>query len=141
MPTAIQRERTIAPLAGDKLAMKLSMVSIEQGGMILVSAEGNITVADVDPSRKNPLEALLGATWFNNRVLLNMANIAYIDSSAIGWLMNSHTSFKGGGGILVIHNLQKTIREMLGMLRLDRVLHIADTEEAARKLVESGGKK
>jgi len=107
-------------------AMKLTMVSIEKGGLILVAAEGNITAADVDPTVVNPLQTLLGATWSTNRVLLNMEQSGYIDSSAIGWLMSTHKAFKEAGGQMVIYNVQPAVRQLLDMLKIGRILPIAD---------------
>lgn len=120
--------------------MKLAMVAIEKGGVIHVSAEGNITAADCDPNQKNPFEVLLGATWFTNRVLLNMSGAGYIDSSAIGWLMNSQKNFRDAGGKLVIFNIQPAVQQLLDVLKLGRVLTIAGDEADARKLLEGGAK-
>jgi len=119
--------------------MKLSMLAIEKGGVIRVAAEGNITAVDVDPTEKNPLETLLGATWSSNRVLLDLSRTGYIDSSAVGWLMNTHRSFKEAGGKFVLYNVQPTVRQLLDVLKLSRVLPLAEDEAAARELV--GGAK
>mgnify|MGYP000879405806 CR=1 FL=1 len=122
-------------------ALKLSMVSIEKGGVILVAAEGNITSSDVDPTSTNPLQTLLGATWCTNRVLLNMELSGYIDSSAIGWLMSTQKQFKDAGGKFVIYNVQPAVRQLLDMLKIGRILPIADDEAGARKLLAEGGAK
>jgi anti-anti-sigma factor len=115
--------------------MKLSMVSIEKGGVILVAAEGHITAGDVDPAQKNPFETLLGVTWAGNRVLLNMEKSPYIDSSAIGWLMSSHKVFKDNGGALVMYNVQPAVRQLLDILKLSKVIVIAENEAAAREQI------
>lgn len=120
-------------------APKLTMVAIEQGGVVLVAAEANITAADVDPTRRNPFETLLGATWNANRVLLDMDRAGYIDSSAIGWLMSSHKSFREGGGALVIYNVQPPVRQLLDVLKLGRVLTLVADERAARQHVQANG--
>lgn len=122
-------------------AMKLSMISIEKGGVILVASEGNITAADVDPTSTNPLQTLLGATWCTNRVLLNMAQTPYIDSSAIGWLMSTQKQFNEAGGKFALYNVLPAVRQLLDMLKIDRILAIAADEAAARKLIVHGGGK
>lgn len=121
--------------------MKLSMVSIEKGGVVHIAVDGQITSADVDPTQKNPFEILLGATWATNRVLLNMQNAPYVDSSAIGWMMNSHRGFRDAGGKLVMFNLQPAVRQLLDVLKLGRVLAIAGDEQDARAALthEDGG--
>jgi len=84
--------------------MKLSMVSIDKDGIVRVAAEGNITSADFPADGKNPLETLLGLTWSNTRLLLNLSKTSYIDSSAIGWLIGTTRAFRDAGGRFVIHN-------------------------------------
>lgn len=118
---------------------KLAMVAIEKGGLIVVAAEGSITATDVDPSRKNPFETLLGGTWFTNRVLLDMSRAGYIDSSAIGWLLSSHKTFSENGGGLAIHGLQPAVRQLLDVLKLGRVLTLATDEATARQQLQSNG--
>lgn len=121
------------------MPIKLSMVSIEKGGQVLVAAEGNITAGEgFDPGGPNPLQTLLGATWSNNRVLLDLTRCAYIDSSAIGWLMSTQKSFKQAGGTFVIYGVQPAVRQLLDMLKIGRVLPIAEGEAAARDLAAAG---
>lgn len=122
-------------------SLKLSMTAIEKGGVILVAAEGNITLADVDPVQKNPFETLLGVNWATNRVLLNMQNAAYIDSAAIGWLMNSQKCFRDAGGKLVLYHLHPTVRQLLDVLKLGRVLAVVNDESDARQAIaqQNGG--
>src|SRR2546421_7257793 len=102
--------------------MKLTLVSIEKDGIVRVAADGNITAADFDASGKNPLETLLGITWFTNKVLLDMSKTDYIDSSAIGWLIGCHKSFKDGGGTLVVHHVQPSVRQILDVLKIGKVV-------------------
>ena len=67
--------------------MKLSLLSIDPGGFIRLANEGNITSADFTADGKNPFEALIGANWSTHRVLLDLDKTAFIDSAAIGWLI------------------------------------------------------
>jgi anti-anti-sigma factor len=120
------------------LSMKLSMIAIEKGGLILVATDGNITAADVDPTGKNPLEAMLGVTWSSNKVLINCEKTNYIDSSAIGWIMGTYKSFKEGGGSVVLYNVQQGMKQILDVLKIGRVVPIAKDEAHARQLVTGG---
>jgi anti-anti-sigma factor len=120
--------------------MKLTLVSIEKDGIIRVAADGNITTADFAASGKNPLEALLGMTWFTNRVLLNLDRTDYIDSSAIGWLIGCQKAFKDGGGMLVVHSVQPAVKQILDVLKIGRVVPLVADETEARTLVIGGCK-
>jgi anti-anti-sigma factor len=120
--------------------MKLTLTSIEKDGIVRVTADGNITTADFDSSGKNPLESLLGVTWFTNRVLLNLDRTDYIDSSAIGWLIGTHKAFKEGGGTLVVHSLQPAVKQILTVLKIGRVVPLVADETEARALAIGGSK-
>src|SRR6266850_5922553 len=120
--------------------MKLTLVSIEKDGTIRVATEGNITTGDFEAGAKNPLEALLGATWFTTRVLLNMDKTDYIDSSAIGWLIGCHKAFKEGGGVIVVHSVQPNVKQILDVLKIGRVLPIVSDETEARALAIGGSR-
>jgi anti-anti-sigma factor len=119
--------------------MKLSLVSIEKDGIIRVAADGNITATDFDAGGKNPFEQLMGINWKTNRVLLNFENVTYVDSSAIGWLISCHKAFKDGGGILVVHSVQPTVRQILDVLKIGKVVPLVPSETEARALAATGG--
>jgi anti-anti-sigma factor len=116
--------------------MKLSLVSIEKNGIVRVAAEGNITTQDFQSAdNKNPLEKLLGVTWFTNKVMLNLDRTDYIDSSAIGWLIGSHRAFKEGGGMMVVHSIQPSVRQILDLLKIGKVVPLVPDENEARRMV------
>jgi anti-anti-sigma factor len=114
--------------------MKLALVSIDKDGVIRVAAEGSITAGDFPSDGKNPLETLLGLTWSTTRVLLDLAHVSYIDSSAIGWLIGTVRSFREGGGKFVIHGVQPNVRQIFDVLRVARVVPMTEDETAARKV-------
>ena len=115
--------------------MKLTLVSIEKEGIIRAATDGNITAADFTADGKNPLETLLGLTWASTRLLLDFSKTAYIDSSAIGWLIGTSRAFRDAGGTFVIHSVQPAVRQILEVLRVGQVVPTANDEAAARKIV------
>ena len=114
--------------------VNLSLVAIEKEGLVKLAASGSITATNFDPSGKNPLERILGQNWASFRVILDMRQTTYIDSSAIGWLIGSHKSFKQQGGAMILHDVPVTIRQMLDLLHVGKVVPIAPTAQAAREL-------
>ena len=112
--------------------MKLKLVSIEKDGIVRVAADGNITTADFHGNADNPLQQVLGANWFTTRCLLDLGQTDYIDSSAIGWLIGSQKAFKQGGGALVVHSVQPSVKQILDLLKIERVVPICADEAQAR---------
>ncbi|MCC7348945.1 MAG: STAS domain-containing protein [Phycisphaerales bacterium] len=119
--------------------MKLSLLSIDPGGFIRMTNEGNIISTDFTAEGKNPFEAVIGANWSTHRVLLDLGNTLFIDSAAIGWLIDSHKSFKTAGGRLVVHSLRPKVRQVLDLLKIGRVVALADDESAAKALLQGAG--
>lgn len=115
-------------------SVNLSLVAIEKEGLVKLAAAGSITAGNFDPSGKNPLERILGQNWATFRVILDMKQTTYIDSSAIGWLIGSHKSFKQQGGSMVLHDVPTSIKQMLDLLHVGKVVPIAASAQAAREL-------
>lgn len=122
--------------------MKLSLVAIDKEGFIRVATDGNITSAvfNGDASGKALMEGALGGNWASNRVLLDMSKTNYIDSTAIGWLISSNKQFKTNGGQLVIHSVQPSVRQVLDLLKIGKVVPIVEDEAAAKALVTGAGR-
>jgi anti-anti-sigma factor len=112
--------------------MIFKLMSIEKQGIVHVASEGNLTSATLELAGKNPLETLLGETWNTNRVLLNLSKTAYLDSSAIGWMIGTNRSFRDGGGKLVIYSIQPAVKQLMDVLRVGKAVSLVDGEEAAR---------
>ena len=110
--------------------MKLSLLSVADG-VVRVGNEGTITSADFTASGPHPFEQVVGQDWGRNKVLLDMHKTSFIDSSAIGWLINCHRSFKGQGGQLILHSIPPGVRQVLNLLKIGQVLALADNEKSA----------
>jgi anti-anti-sigma factor len=119
--------------------MKISMISIEKAGYVKLQTEGDITSDDLlDAKSHNPLEAVLGASWASNNVLLSLAKTGFIDSSAIGWLLDTNKKMQQGGGKLVPHSAQPRVTEVLSLLKLRKVLNLKDDEASAHEFIIAG---
>ena len=65
------------------------------------------------------------------KIILNLADVNYIDSSGIGELVSSYTTVTNQGGHLKLLNLTKKIQELLAITKLLTVFQVFDTEQAA----------
>ena len=116
--------------------MKLSLVSIEKAGYVRLEAVGDITSADfLDSGGKNPLESVLGANWASNNVMLSLERTSFIDSSAIGWLIDAQRKSRAAGGKLVLHSAPARVRDVFDLLKMRAVLNLKDDENAAREFL------
>ena len=101
--------------------------------LVCVSTEGRITQQRIDPSSE-PLAGLLGPAVYSRKVLLNLSNSDYIDSSGVSWLLTCHKRCREAGGMLIIHSPSPMVVQILRVLRMDQVLTVADDILQARAL-------
>lgn len=115
--------------------MSLKMVAIDSDGCVRVSIDGPLCGATLLAHDVNPLSNLLGTNWAKHRVMLDLADSAYIDSCAVGWLINCHRALASGGGRLVVYGISARVAQVLQMLRIDRIVKLAPNEAEARRAV------
>ena len=115
--------------------MKISLNGIEPSGVVKLTADGTVTAGDFDASGKNPIETVLGPAWATFRVLLDLGHVSYIDSSAVGWLIGTSKAFREKGGSFAIYQLQPTVKQVLDLLKVGRVVPLCENEQTARTAV------
>ena len=65
------------------------------------------------------------------KILINLADVNYIDSSGIGELVHAYTSVKTRGGELKLLHLNKKVRDLLQITKLYTVFDVYSDEAAA----------
>jgi anti-anti-sigma factor len=112
--------------------MKITQVD-ETRDVVRLRCEGTISQNEF-PIGADPLEKALGPGCFTRKVLLDLEKTSFIDSSGVGWLIGSHKHFEDGGGRLVVHSAPPLVDQVLQLLSMPKVLHIAADETKARHL-------
>jgi anti-anti-sigma factor len=121
--------------------MKLLLQEIDSSGVARISAQGDITIRDFADPAKNPLEIVLGSNWAKQRVVLGLEGIDFIDSSAIGWMIDTHRKFALQSGRVVWYAPTPRVKDMIDLLKMRQLLDIRETEAEARALVNGQEKK
>jgi anti-anti-sigma factor len=114
--------------------MKLTIKS-QQDELTLVQVAGELSQKRL-AAQADPLHDLLGDDCYRRNVLLDLRGVASIDSSGVGWLLTSQKNFRKQGGTLVLHSLSPFARDVLKILNMQLVFHMAEDEKSARQLVE-----
>ena len=102
-------------------------------GTVVLSLQGQPTNACQD-ANPFPFETALGKDWAAHTVLMDVERIDYLDSAAVGWLIASQKAFRAAGGTLVLYSPQPRIRQLLTMLRIERIVPLAEDLAAAEKM-------
>jgi anti-anti-sigma factor len=111
--------------------MKLTLMSIEKSGVIHIAAEGDITSKDFGDNAKNPMETVLGHNWATSSVIFDLSKTSFIDSSAVGWLIDCQRRFKERNGRMALHSPTPRVRDVIDLLKMRTVLNVQDSAAAA----------
>jgi anti-sigma B factor antagonist len=98
-------------------------------GVTVVDMSGRITLGEGSVILRDTVRDLLGKG--QKKILLNLGDVTYIDSSGIGELVSAFTSVRNQGGELKLLNLTKKVHDLLQITKLYTVFDIKDDETAA----------
>ncbi len=98
-------------------------------GCTILDLSGDIDLASSPVMRK----ALLGEIKEKRtpKVFLNLKNVRYIDSSGIASLVEGLKAARDLGSRLILYGLNKTVREVMQLSRLQKIFEIYEDEEQA----------
>ncbi len=99
------------------------------GDVTVIDITGRITLGEGSSNLREGIRDLVAKG--NKKILLNLAEVSYIDSSGIGELVSAFTSVANQGGKLKLLNLTKRVSDLLQITKLITVFEIANDEAAA----------
>jgi len=109
------------------VTMKASTRQVD--GITIVDLSGRITLGEGSVVLRDTIRDVVAAG--NKRILLNLGDVTYIDSSGIGELVSSFTSVRNQGCELKLLNLTKKVHDLLQITKLYTVFDIKDDEAQA----------
>jgi anti-sigma B factor antagonist len=111
------------------VTMKSSSRQID--GVTVLDLSGRITLGEGSVILRDTIRDLIGRG--QKRILLNLGDVSYIDSSGIGELVSAFTTVRNQGGELKLLNLTKKVHDLLQITKLYTVFDIKDDEATAIK--------
>jgi len=109
--------------------MKISTRQVD--GVTIVDCSGRITLGEGSVTLRETVTQLLGKG--QKKILLNLGDVNYIDSSGIGELVSAFTTVRKQGGDLKLLNLTKKVHDLLLITKLYTVFDVKDDEAVAVK--------
>jgi len=100
-------------------------------GVNIVYCNGRITLGEGSVVLRDQIKDLLAKG--QKKILLNLGDVTYIDSSGIGELVSAYTTVRNQGGELKLLNLTKKIHDLLQITKLYTVFDVKDDEATAIK--------
>jgi len=99
------------------------------GDVHILDCSGKITLGEGTMAIRNTVREVLKNG--GKKIVLNLSEVNYIDSSGIGELVSTYTTVTNQGGQLKLLNLTKKIQELLQITKLLTVFSVYDSEQKA----------
>ena len=109
--------------------MSLRATHRDAGQSTVVDLSGKITLGEGSALLRKTVRGLLDDK--RTRIVLNLADVDYIDSSGIGELVSAYTTVKGRGGDLKLLHLTKKVHDLLQLTKLYTVFDVYTEESTA----------
>jgi anti-sigma B factor antagonist len=109
--------------------MTVKMTNSEVDGVSVVALDGRIVLGEESNSLRDKLKSLIAQG--KKKIVLNMANIKYIDSAGLGTLIAVHVSAKTQGASVRLCHLGRKFHEVLQITKLLTIFDVYDTQAAA----------
>ena len=109
--------------------MTMKASTRQMDGITIVDLSGRITLGEGSVVLRDTIRDLVGKG--SKKILLNLGDVTYIDSSGIGELVSAFTTVRNQGGELKLLNLTKKVHDLLQITKLYTVFDVKDDEATA----------
>lgn len=109
--------------------MSVKLTTHQNRDVIIVDASGKLTLGEgTNVFRTKIRELVQGGA---RRIVLNLADVTYLDSSGLGELISAHTHITTAEGEMKLLNLAKRVHDLLKLTKLYTVFEVFEDENAA----------
>ena len=115
--------------------MNMTTATRQIGGITIVDISGQIVFGEESSALRAVVCDLLGEG--HRKIVLNLADVDYIDSTGLGHLVSAVASVRKMKGDLKLLKLTKKVHDVLQITKLHTVIDIMDNEAVA---IESFGR-
>jgi anti-sigma B factor antagonist len=116
-------------MEGRRTPARMQTSSRQVGDTLVLTVSGRITLGEGNVMLREIVGEL--ADKGHKRIVLNLADVNYIDSSGLGELVKAHTTMRNKGGQLKLASVNKRVNDLLQMTRLSAVFDIHNDEASA----------
>ena len=109
--------------------MSVKMTTRQVGDVTVIDATGRITLGEGASTFRDTIRDL--AAKGNKKLLVNLGEVSYIDSSGIGEMVSGFTTVTNHGGQLKLLSLSKRVKDLLQITKLYTVFEVFDDEPSA----------
>lgn len=108
--------------------MELKINTRTKDGIAIIECSGRIVFGDESSLLRETVKKTISE---NNRIVLNLGNVSYIDSGGLGTLVALRTTAQNAGGTIKLASLTKRVGDLLQVTKLLTVFEVYDSEAEA----------
>jgi anti-sigma B factor antagonist len=109
--------------------VSVKLTNRQVGDVTVIDAAGRITLGDGASTLRDDIRDL--SAKGDKKILMNLSEVSYIDSSGIGELVSGFTTVTNHGGQLKLLGLSKRVKDLLQITKLYTVFEVFEDEAAA----------
>lgn len=106
--------------------MNLEISDREREGIALLDFKGRITAGEEVAAFRSAFEPIAGKV--EPKLILNLKDVDYIDSTGLGAMVLCSTSVKRAGGVAKLLHLNRRNLELLVLTKIDTIFEVFDDE-------------
>lgn len=108
---------------------QLNIKQRQAGDVAILDLDGEVRIGDSSTALRGAIRELVAGG--NQKILLNLGGVRYIDSSGIGELIANYTTVGRNGGQLKLLNLTDKVQDLLVITKLLTVFDVYESEPDA----------
>lgn len=105
-------------------------------GILVVDCAGRLVFGEETSALRDQVKSLIGTG--GARIVLNLADVTYIDSGGLGTLVALYTTARNAGGSIKLSRLTQRVGDLLQVTKLLTVFDVYDSEEKAVQSFRQG---
>lgn len=109
----------------------MKIVERQVGDVTILDLQGKILIGEGDDALRDAVNKAVDGG--KTKLLLNLAEVPYVDSAGLGEIVRCYTTVSRKGGRLKLINLTRKIQDLLSITKLLTVFETFDTEEEGVK--------
>lgn len=109
--------------------MSLNISTRHEQGVTIIDLNGRVTLGEATGLLRDTVKAAIARG--DKNIILNLAQVSYIDSAGLGELVGASTTVTNSGGTLKLLNLQKKIKDLMQITKLHTIFECLEDEQAA----------
>ena len=110
--------------------MQLRQSTRTVDGITVMDCDGRIVFGEESAALRDSIKSLINQ---NNKIVLNLGGVNYIDSGGLGTLVGLYTTARNAGGAIKLANLTQRVGDLLQVTKLLTVFDVYDNQEKAIK--------